>query len=103
MAGMPTYMIVSKDDGTWLEFSSRQGRSVVIRLESLAEDKGNLSGAILKEWCEEFRAWVSLFPFTQGGDLSRQSIRDERDVTKAVGKVTVTPKEVMNPKGPTYF
>jgi hypothetical protein len=55
----PGYTIVPKADGVWLQIKTSTNRQAALQLESVAEKQGNMVGAILLEWCQEFRGEVA--------------------------------------------
>ena len=46
----------AKADGTWLEFVAADGRSAVLRVETLAEGRPGLVGGALRQWCRDHQA-----------------------------------------------
>lgn len=59
---MDNLRVLVNTDGTWLRFRSRDGREVLLRVETLAErysvnggrDRGVIGGCLLA-WCEDWQ------------------------------------------------
>lgn len=66
-----------KSDGTWLEFQSSDGKSALLRIETLAENKVGIVGMCLRQWCRDRQAQASV-PSGNLGDLADGGDTDAR-------------------------
>ena len=55
---MNSLTIYPKADGTWLEFKS-DGKSAVLRMETVAEGKIGIIGMAIRGWCQDRQAEVA--------------------------------------------
>jgi hypothetical protein len=56
MAEQPNLVVRAEEDGTWLEFTTSDGRQATLRVETLAAHERGLAGITLRQWCQDRQA-----------------------------------------------
>lgn len=44
--------VTKKEDGVWLNFTSDTGKSAVVHADTLASDRGRITGAAIADWAK---------------------------------------------------